>query len=146
MRYFIMILTFGLVACTNTHTVIFDPSEAEGIPTEVAVDTVESFSRMSGRDAATTCILKAGGAVNKNGGNLIPYNQINFTAKNYAYTPVDLHPHLYLFNKVDNSQICSALIVVEPGYGKQSFFERTFKWIGSAMLSLGATYIEADTK
>lgn len=139
-RRLLLVLILSLTACVlNTNNVVFDREEVEEMPREMALDTLMSYSKSStGEFHDGKCVFAEEGVTNKGGGATIPYTNTCFRAQNVSYgIGVDVHPHLFVFDN-NGATICDTLLVLQ-GMGQEDL-DNMLKWLGTAMLSLGAGY------
>jgi len=140
-RYLAVFIALIITACVpDTKQVKFDLNDAEAMPHEMAVDAVTSFTKMNMTVKESKCIFQDEGVRHKAGGDLVPYEQVYFNAKNVAYSTVDYHPHIFMYNQTDGSDICDSFL--NNAMLGQEDFERMFQWFGTALISLGAKYVE----
>jgi hypothetical protein len=140
-RYLVLVFIMLLTACvTNTKEVKFDLNDAEAMPHEIAVDVVMSFSKMTSKIDNAKCVFNETGVKHKNNDEFIPYQKVDFNAKNVAYSAVDHHPHIFLYKQADGSDICDSFL--NNSMLGQKDFDRMFNWFGTALISLGARYTE----
>jgi len=137
-----IVLLVILAACVKTGTVTFDPMVAETLPREVAVDELMSYSEATSANDEFACTFDEVGVRHVDGGEVVPYEQTYFYDANKAYTPVDLHPHLYVVKKAGGVALCDTMLSVGNGMGLdgQYIYEQKMKWLGTALLSLGSEY------
>lgn len=143
MRKFLCSITLLILfACVKTGVVTFDSTAVETLPREVAVDELMSYSEAVTANDDLTCIFNEVGIRHVDESEVVPYENAYFYDANKAYTPVDLHPHLYVVKKDGGVPICDSMLSVGNGSGLdgQYIYEQKMKWLGTALLSLGAEY------
>ena len=142
----VLLSVLMVVACApNTKAVKLNQSDADTMPREVAIDVVTAFSKMSATDKDTYCVFTQEGVHHKKGGETVAYENTYFTVKNVAYSFVDYHPFLYIYNQKSGEVVCESFFTMGNMGNSQSDFNRKFKWFGTALISLGSIYSETGT-
>jgi len=139
----ILALIIGGCVTPNTKTTKFDPAEVQAMPEEIAIEALTTFSKTADSDPRSNCVFTDSGVKNKNSNMVFPYTRLYFNAKMKSYNAIEADdPHIYIFNKDDENCICNSKISHGDYAGAQKEFDLRFKWIGSALMSLGAEYKE----
>ncbi|WP_461210881.1 hypothetical protein [Desulfocurvus sp. DL9XJH121] len=142
----IIALALLLSACNSAYHIrqtTSDPQEIESMPREVAMEAVLVFSKARATAGKGMCVLTEEGVANRERGEFVRYGRTCFRlAYQDHVAPGAQDGPAIVFTDLDaHATICGTEFTwAELAGSSPQYVDKTFKWIGAAVQSLGSTY------